>query len=211
MEQKSLKEQVYSSILEDIISLEYRPGQILNEKQLIEKYDCSKSPVREALMALCAEGVLRSIPRYGYEVIRLTKDDIYEMIHFRCILEGGFLYEICGRITEQQIQHLEKLDEKCRAANRDVWEHWEYNTEFHMSLLGYAGNTYASEELERCMSRMKRAYAQAYWDKTDPELAFDTRHHAQIIAAIRKKDAEEARKLLVDDLYDFGGENFLTR
>ena len=39
MEQKSLKEQVYSSILEDIISLEYRPGQILNEKQLIEKYD----------------------------------------------------------------------------------------------------------------------------------------------------------------------------
>ncbi|MDD7602685.1 MAG: GntR family transcriptional regulator, partial [Firmicutes bacterium] len=80
MKERSLKETIYHAILEDILSLEYRPGEILNEKTLIEKYNCSKSPVREALLALCADHVLRNIPRYGYEVIRLTTEDIQEMI-----------------------------------------------------------------------------------------------------------------------------------
>ena len=65
----NLKQTVYNAIMEDIFSCTYLPGDIINEKSLIEKYECSKSPVRDALQALCAEHVLRSIPRYGYEVI----------------------------------------------------------------------------------------------------------------------------------------------
>ena len=65
--EKSLKDQVYESILEDIFQGNVSPGDILNEKALLEKYHCSKSPVREALMALCADGILKNIPRYGYE------------------------------------------------------------------------------------------------------------------------------------------------
>ena len=60
--------------MEGIFSGEYKPNQILNEKELVEKYGCSKSPIRDALITLCNEGVLRNIPRYGYEVIRLTKE-----------------------------------------------------------------------------------------------------------------------------------------
>ncbi|MDY3239198.1 MAG: GntR family transcriptional regulator, partial [Anaerovoracaceae bacterium] len=89
--ERSLKESIYNAVLEDILALEYRPGEILNEKNLIEKYQCSKSPVREALQALCADNVLRNIPRYGYEVVRLTMEDIYEMIQFRYILESSML------------------------------------------------------------------------------------------------------------------------
>lgn len=47
--EKSLKDTIYNAILEDMFSLEYKPGDILNEKALVEKYECSKSPVREAL------------------------------------------------------------------------------------------------------------------------------------------------------------------
>ena len=69
----SLKDTIYKAILQDILSYEYKPNDILNEKALVEKYGCSKSPVREALLELCADNILRSIPRYGYEVIRVTR------------------------------------------------------------------------------------------------------------------------------------------
>ena len=60
-DKKSLKEQVYAAVIRDVISGEYPPNAILSEKQLIERFSVSKSPVRDALIELCNEGVLRSI------------------------------------------------------------------------------------------------------------------------------------------------------
>jgi DNA-binding GntR family transcriptional regulator len=206
MKNESLKDTIYSAILEDIFSMEYRPGAILNEKSLVEKYNCSKSPVREALITLCNENVLRNIPRYGYEVVRLTMDDVSEMLQFRYILEGGMLSERHDRITDAQLERLEAIDAKCRIENTDVWKHWEYNTEFHLKLIGFCGSNYALEELTRCMARLKRAYAQFYWDKWNQGfLPTDTRHHAQILDFLRKRDIEQVLHYLKDDLSDFGG------
>lgn len=204
--EKSLKDTIYSAILEDIFSMDYRPGDILNEKNLVEKYNCSKSPVREALISLCSDNVLRNIPRYGYEVVRLTVEDINEMIQFRYILEGGILRERYERITSAQLDRLEAIDEKCSDEKDDIWKHWEYNTEFHLKLIGYCGSNYALEELDRCMNRLKRAYAQFYWDKWDSDFPpADTRYHAQIIACLREKNIDEALLHLKHDLGDFGG------
>lgn len=206
----SLKDIVYNSILEDIFSMEYRPGEILNEKKLIEKYNCSKSPVREALLALCTDNVLRSIPRYGYEVIRITKDDIFEMIQFRQILEGGMLKARYDKLTLNQLNHLEAIDQQCQVDDSNVWSHWEHNTKFHLKLISFCGNSFAADELSRCMNRLKRAYAQFYWDKSDIQLlSADTRHHAQILDALRKKEINNALQHLTEDLNDFGGlENY---
>lgn len=208
----SLKNIVYNAILEDILSLEYRPGEILNEKKLIEKYNCSKSPVREALLALCTDNVLRSIPRYGYEVIRISKDDIFEMIQFRRILEGGMLKARYDKLTPNHLDRLAAIDEQCQIDDGNVWSHWEHNTEFHLKLISFCGNSYAADELSRCMNRLKRAYAQFYWDKSDIILlSADTRHHALILDSLRKKDIDSALQYLTEDLNDFGGlENYFT-
>ena len=202
----SLKDTIYNAILEDIFSIDYRPGDILNEKSLTEKYNCSKSPVREALIALCSDNVLRNIPRYGYEVVRLSMEDISEMIQFRYILEGGILRERYERLSESQLDRLEAIDAKCQMDTCDAWKHWEYNTEFHLKLIGFCGSKYALEELTRCMSRLKRAYAQFYWGKWEQGfLPTDTRHHAQILACLREKNIDSALGYLKDDLKDFGG------
>ena len=87
----SLKDSIYKAIMQDILSYEYKPNDILNEKALVEKYGCSKSPVREALLELCADNVLRSIPRYGYEVIRVTRDIRVEHGYYGFSREWGFL------------------------------------------------------------------------------------------------------------------------
>ena len=77
---QSLKEYVYNSVLEEIFSTELKPGDIISEKSLIEKYHCSKSPVREALLTLVVEGVLRNIPRLGYEVVTIMSRNVRKTI-----------------------------------------------------------------------------------------------------------------------------------
>ena len=203
--ERSLKESIYNAVLEDILALEYRPGEILNEKNLIEKYQCSKSPVREALQALCADNVLRNIPRYGYEVVRLTMEDIYEMIQFRYILESSMLQLNMQHFTNSQLDRLAAIDALCQESDEDLWVHWERNTEFHLKLIGYCGSNYAVEALSRCMNRLKRAYAQCRWDKLEhPDGPLDTRNHALLLECLRQHDTDGALRCLRDDLNDFG-------
>ena len=206
----SLKDSIYKAILQDILSYEYKPNDILNEKALVEKYGCSKSPVREALLELCADNVLRSIPRYGYEVIRVTRDDVRDMLQYRYILERGLLLEHFRSFSDTQIDRLADLDEKCSKAE-DIWEHWAYNTEFHMKMIFFCGNSYAAESLRRCMDRLKRAYAQFYWDDPDgAHFSMDTRNHEAILRAIREKDQEALVNALAEDMNDFGGKRMYT-
>ena len=206
----SLKDSIYKSILQDILSYEYKPNDILNEKALVEKYGCSKSPVREALLELCADNVLRSIPRYGYEVIRVTRDDVRDMLQYRYILERGLLLEHFQTLSDTQIDRLTDLNEKCSKA-ADIWEHWAYNTEFHLKLIFFCGNSYAAESLRRCMDRLKRAYAQFYWDDPDGvHFSMDTRNHEAILQAIRAKDQAALANALAEDMNDFGGKRLYT-
>ncbi len=208
MERKpaNLKEFVYNSILEDIYSSFYSSGDILNEKAMIEKYNCSKSPVREALLSLCADGVLRNIPRYGYEVIRLTKEDIFEMLQFRLALEGGILKERYRNITEDDFKELERLNEFCKINDIDARTHFEHNIRFHVKLIECCGNQYATAQLKQCMIRLKRAYAQFYWNPNiDIMYSMDTRHHAEILDNLKQGRIDDALFDLKADLSDFGG------
>lgn len=203
-EKSSLKSIVYQETLDGIIRGEYKANQIINEQELVAKFGFSKSPVREALIALCNEGVLRNIPRYGYEVIRLTSKDANEILRFRFILEGGLLKECYDRITSGDMEELYRLDNLCNASVDDMWVHWEHNINFHLKLISYSGNTYAYQQLQRSMDLLKRAYAQFYWDKWDAAYnPIDMRYHSAILSCIKKKDIDRALENLELDLKDF--------
>lgn len=200
----SLKESVYNSIIEDIINMEYAPGDIINEKQLIERYNCSKSPVRDALQVLCSENVIRVLPRYGYEVIRINMDEIHEMIRYREVLECGILKKNGDSITKDKIEKLSSINEKCQRDDSNIWTHWNHNVDFHVRLISFSGNNYCRMQLLQCMKRMRRAYAQLSWVRGDNVLSIDTRNHEKIIQALRDADIEMAIDYLKKDLDDFG-------
>ena len=204
---ESLKTIVYNAVLKGIIQDEYKPGEILNEKQLVEKYEVSKSPVREALLSLCNEGVLRNIPRYGYEVVRLTKEDISNILRFRLILESGCLQESYLRIGPVQLKRLEELNCLCcdQQSGDDMWTHWKHNQDFHMQLISYANNPYASQQLSRSMDILNRAYAQFYWDKWNNSIiSADMKSHRKLLDALKSQDLDQAVRYLALDLEDFG-------
>ena len=205
MRRKNLKEIVYDSILESIYSSEFRPNESITESGLIKKFGFSKSPVREALTALCHEGVLRNIPRCGYQIIAMTTEDVEQMMEYRRILETGMMRINMPHITDKDLKKLEELAVLCNKATEDVMEHWVYNVNFHLALASVTKNEYVTTQLNSCMSRLWRAYAQLHWNKWNYHLfPDDMKFHEQIIAALKRKDLEEAVTCLEKDLEDFG-------
>ena len=203
-DKKSLKEQVYAAVIRDVISGEYPPNAILSEKQLIERFSVSKSPVRDALIELCNEGVLRSIPRFGYEVVAYTEKDVREIIEFRGVLESHCLRQCAGSLTAADFERLDQFlvqSEQLAHSEQEIVAHWENNVSFHLLLCSLAQNEYIYKELERSMNVQLRAYAQFHWDrwhKTAIILDVDT--HKMIVRALARRDLEEALRVLRQDL-----------
>lgn len=207
MKKCTLKSRIYDAIMDGIIKDEYKPETILNEKFLVDKFGVSKAPVREALLTLCNEGVLRSIPRCGYEVVKLTSKDVIEILNFRCILECGYIAAFCGKLTPEQITTLNELNKRCcdQTSGDDMWTHWEHNKKFHLQLISFGGNAYAYKDLERSLAILRRAYAQFYWDKwNDSVISSDMKSHKNLINAIAHNDLRLAQQYLKEDLADFG-------
>lgn len=200
--ESSLKSIAYQKILDGIIRGEYQANQIINEQELVDKFGFSKSPIREALATLCNEGILRNLPRFGYEVVQLTRKDISETLDFRYVIEGGFLRESYQKITDEQLNHLYSLDELCKSPIDDAWIHWEHNANFHSTLLSFSGNEYALAQLKKSMDILKRAYVQLYRDKWGDALA--TRgYHDLMLNSIKVKDIDSALDYLRQELTDY--------
>ncbi len=206
MKKENLKKKVYEDVLRAIVEGEYSAEDIISEAMLIEKYNVSKSPVREALVQLCSENVLKSIPRCGYMVVKLTSGDIENILNYRMAFESGMLRQIIDGISEKQIAELEEIDALCTGeeAVRDFWVHWQYNKKFHLKLMSFTHNEFAYKSLELALTTLTRAYAQFYWNQwKEMPYPYDTKYHKDIIEAIRRRDADKAAMYLSADLQDF--------
>lgn len=206
----SLKSQIYARIFEDIIRGEYGPEDVLSEKALVEKFRVSKSPVREALIELCKEGVLRSIPRYGYEVLRITDRDIEEIRGYRLILECGCLETYWHMLTTERMRELQDVLDKDYKENtqRDVREHWSRNIDFHLALMSCYNNRYLYCNLEAALRVMMRAYAQFFWDRWHKTVIFSSAElHHKLLGSIREGNREKALEYMKKDISGFGMED----
>ena len=204
---ESLRDKVYNKIFQDIVQGVYKQNDILNEKKLIEEFGVSKSPVREALMQLCNEGVLISHPRYGYEVVRIDEREIYDIIRFRIILETANLRDIFPKLTKKDIDEIERYTiEECCDDSQDLttFQHWDLNGKFHLKLMSYGDNAYATKEIARCIHTMSRAYAQKYWERLGRILIkMGCDGHLSVVKRLREGNLEEAVNLLSKDISSF--------
>lgn len=203
---KSVSAQVYDAILSDVFESRYRPGYILTERALIEEYGCSKTTIREALVALCRENIVRSIPRYGYEVLRVERSEVTDILEFRYVLETGCLRRCFDTITPRHILRLQELQRDCSETPPagGLWSHWDANANFHLELIRLAGNRYAYQQLKTALDTLKRAYAQYHWGRQDSaDLAADTQNHKILLEALRNRNLETACSALGKDLKEF--------
>lgn len=199
----SLKDQIYSSIYNDILLGVYPPDHVFNEKGLMEKFNVSRAPIREALVELCGEQILYSIPYYGYKITPLTDEDVANTKSYRCVMECGFMAENWEKFTPDALLELEKahqmdLDAKKEA---DAITHWNGNIQFHLAFFEIYGNQYAYQLLRSAMSLQTRAYAQNRWAEYHSRLFHEIpAFHGPILEAIRKNDRDLALSLLKSDI-----------
>ena len=162
-QEMNLKEQIHYHLFSDIVNGVYTPGSILHEKNLMEKYGVSRAPIREALIQLCSEGVLRNLPKRGYEVTEISAEEIQNIIRYRISLECGFMQQYGGYIDDALIEKLEQHNlnhQQRQGEGLTALEHWQDNIYFHLLLFSNYRNDYAYKRLQESMATQTRFYAQ---------------------------------------------------
>lgn len=206
MEKSSLKQQIYNAIWGGIVSGEYHADYVFNEKALVEKFQVSKSPVRDALIELCSDGILRSIPRYGYEIVRITGRELQDITRIRTLIELDNLEMMAGRIHPEQMESLKEkmalVDQKLAEGNLTVRDHWENNMTFHKELYRMSNNQFGASLLDRCLKAETMAYCLYGAVQLD---RLDTKGHWAIVRFLERGDSQGAKEALRRDLNSMPG------
>ncbi|MDA3629462.1 GntR family transcriptional regulator [Saccharopolyspora oryzae] len=172
-------------------SQELLPGQPLRQEALAERLGVSRVPVREALKALEAEGVVRHQPNVGYTVTRLSSEELRQAYLMRGALEAVVLREL-PRLSAAQIVELGELnDQIAQAADEvDVLRMTELNHDFHFVIFRASGLRLVVDEIERIW-KMTEAYRSVYlYDEAARRRI--VREHRQLINALRRGHTEKA-------------------
>jgi DNA-binding GntR family transcriptional regulator len=183
----SKKVEVYGCIRKDIISGTLRQGEIINEGMLAQKYGVSRTPAREALLTLVAEGLLSSLPRAGYMVTPITIRDVQEAFHLREILELEAARLASHQITPEQLEMLEH-----KKMGVPSYLNPEYNRDFHHTIAVASGNMRLARLVDQILDDMERMLVY------DPYIAgpHDPSEHQHIIDALRAGNAEAAQEAM---------------
>lgn len=203
-QKETLKDQVYQRVIEEICTGGLTPDNIFTEGQLIEQFGVSKAPVREALVQLCHEEILRSIPRCGYQVIQINTKNIHDLTELRLLLEVGSLSAVMEHMDEATLAVFRKMNEdrQKNAVDRDIWTAWHNNLNYHLQLNAVAQNSKVTAALERALSECTRAYAQGYPDQRKTASANKGKEHMhdRVIEALANHDLAAAQEALTNDI-----------
>lgn len=197
----SLAEQARKQIREAIFEGRLKPDENLTIDRIAQELGISRTPVREALKALEADGLVQIFPRRGAIVQRLSPEDIEDLYTIRALLEGFAGEQACRRggdallaqLQENQDQLADALERHASSELDDAKILMQLNDTFHRSIAEASG----SPRLQRflALTVMPLGYRLYYWRSPERQRAsFD--FHSQIIDAFRAHDCSRARRLL---------------
>ena len=199
-EKKTLTQLVYDKVYADIVNAQMSCNEIITEARLAEQMQVSKAPVREALLMLCQENILQSVPRMGYFVTHISPAQVGKLVEARILLETNMLEMGWANIGQEQIQELHDLHHRLRkdTAETTIMERWNANMEFHLMLAGYCGNEYLINSLRQMLRTSARAATQCFLGYR--EKGHEASYHDMILDALRMPSFEKAREALISDI-----------
>jgi len=150
---KSLRQQVYDHLRQLLNRGELRPGAFLDLDSLEARLGVSRTPLRDALLQLDAEGFVTILPRRGVQVRPLTRDDVRHLYEMIGALEGAALLAAFPRLGPAEVAALRRLNAEMKKAieANDFDRYYERNLAFHDVFLDRCGN----ERLVRLVRTLK--------------------------------------------------------
>jgi DNA-binding GntR family transcriptional regulator len=183
-----------------IFAHELPPGGWIDEQALALEYGISRTPLREALKVLAAEGLVVLKPRRGCYVTQLSEQDIDEVFPVMALLEGQVAAEAARRITSADFAHLvaihDDLEKHAAANNADRF--FEANQRFHTALQEIAGNRYLAQLIDDARKVIKLTRRDSL--RLEGRLKQSLAEHREILEALRQKDADLAGQRMHDHL-----------
>src|SRR5262245_23142985 len=188
----SLHDEVAAQLRERIFAGELGPGTFLDEVHLAQQLNISRTPLREALKVLTAEGLVRHEPRRGCFVNEVTEQDLDEIFPVIALLEGRCAFEAAQHATDADLRVLEEMHEKLarHARAKRINEYYATNFAIHEMIIELAGNRWLAGVIGDLRKIVKLARLQQLRapGRLDQSLA----EHLAVFAALKARDAEGA-------------------
>ena len=198
--QSSLHQEVADTLREQIFAGLLAPGSFLDEVALCERLQISRTPLREALKVLTAEGLVRHEPRRGSFVNEVTAQDLDEIFPVIALLEGRCAFEAASKAKPTDLKQLRRLHDALEkhAAAHNVDGYYRANHAFHSKVQALAANRWldrATNDLRRFV-RLLRGRQLNWPGRIDQSIG----EHRALLAAIEDKEPARAEKLMHDHL-----------
>lgn len=189
----SLKAEIAAALRSQILEGALQPGERVIEPELAQRFGASKTPVREALQLLVAEGLVEVLPKKGYRIRGMELTDLGEVLELRTLLESRAAARCARWADPEQVEDLTRRWEAQRdALGLEPLERTLRARDFHAGIAQAAGSHRMSVILEGLHHEMVRAHhvlPQLRWHLSEE---IELREHREILAAIIAGDPERA-------------------
>jgi len=189
---RALYQEVAELLRQRIFKRELEPGSWIDEMKLAEEYGISRTPLREALKVLAAEGLVTMKVRRGAYVTEVSETDLADVYHLLSLLESDAAGVVAERATDAQLKELQALHKELEAAVGYRDKFFAINERFHMRLLEIAGNRWRDQMVAdlRKVMKLNRHHS---LDKSG-RLEDSLREHRAVMEALLKRDPKATVK-----------------
>jgi DNA-binding GntR family transcriptional regulator len=181
-----LRQRIFKSAKGDL-----EPGAWIDELKIAQEYGTSRTPLREALKVLAAEGLVTMKMRRGAYVTEVSEKDLRDVFHLMALLEADACAVVAKEATSAQIKELEALHQQLEKATKDRVKFFQLNEAFHVKLLQIADNKWRDQMVAdlRKVMKLNRAQSLLKSGRIQQSLA----EHQAIMQALKEGNALAAQ------------------
>ncbi|MFD0979560.1 GntR family transcriptional regulator [Tropicimonas aquimaris] len=193
----TLSEQAYDAISEMIERRELATGSLIVEQQLADQLGISRTPLRQALQRLEAEGVLVKSANRSFQVRKVELREYLQSLKVRELLESEAAALCVDRVDREAISaaraNLQAVETR---RPYDMLAHWRSDDEVHGLVIENCGNKVMAELIHGLRASTKMFEIDRLYERLEP----DSRQHAEILDALEARDAKAARKAVANHI-----------
>jgi DNA-binding GntR family transcriptional regulator len=191
---RALYEEVAELLRQRIFSRELEPGSWIDELKLAEAYGISRTPLREALKVLAAEGLVTMKVRRGAYVTEVSDKDLADVYHLLALLESDGAGVVAESASDEQLAELHALHAELEASTEERERFFAINERFHIRLLEIADNRWRQQMVSdlRKVMKLNRHNSLLKTGRIAESLA----EHGAVVDALLARDAVQARECM---------------
>jgi len=190
-----LNQKVYRVLKTEIVKGFLEPGTKLLENKIAEEMHVSRTPVREAMQKLAAEGFIKMTPNQTMIVTEVSLEDVKEVLQIRGVLEGLAARVAAKKINSQEINELEKVVTRMslHITKKDLSSYCQLDDKFHDLILNICGNKWIIQIRDNLGSFIYRFRIKSLSVPGRLKCSFE--EHRKIMESLKKHNSEDANRL----------------